>query len=155
MLSYCVHSGKDRATNRQADNKSAPHDLPYSRSDMRAPSFPVRCRHHFRMPFAFLVAPMRPASSNPSWDAVRRSYRASESASDVQDECSRATVSHMDMIHDALLATAPPFEMIEEMERRGLGWLEGGFCERWDWNRDAVAKLSAEDAIALYRRIKA
>jgi hypothetical protein len=55
---------------------------------------------------------------------------------------------------DALLGRDPNWNMIDELEKRGLGRWTGGFHDRWDWNPGAVRALPVDEQKALYERIK-
>lgn len=47
----------------------------------------------------------------------------------------------------------PPYEMLEELQKRGLGYYTGGFCDRWTWDLYNT-KESDQELFELYLRLK-
>lgn len=49
--------------------------------------------------------------------------------------------------------SCPPYEMLEELQKRGLGHYTGGFYDRWTWDLYNT-KESDQELFGLYLRLK-
>lgn len=47
----------------------------------------------------------------------------------------------------------PPYEVLEELQKRKLGYYTGGFYDRWTWDLSNT-KESDQDLFELYLRLK-
>ena len=49
--------------------------------------------------------------------------------------------------------TCPPYEIMEELEKRKLGYFTSGFVGKWTWNLDNTNEPD-QDLFELYLRLK-
>lgn len=57
-------------------------------------------------------------------------------------------------IVNMLKGTAPPYELIEELEKSGVGNFTGGFSDGWRWNEFELKTKSEQDLFEIYTKIK-
>jgi hypothetical protein len=62
-------------------------------------------------------------------------------------------LDHEDMVN-MLCGISVGYDYYSVLSRMKLGDYRGGFCDRWDWNRDAIKRLHIKKIYDIYTKIK-
>lgn len=56
-------------------------------------------------------------------------------------------------IANLIFGCEPPYEMMEDLTKKSLGYFTGGFAERWNWTFD-YNKMTEDKLWKIYQKVK-